>query len=137
MLDLIVQPTDEPEKQPVAACEIHGGFDLVHGPGGFHAAGFLLRKRKIRSLHAVRHLKHDAQHDPLHERAARRIDRGEGPTSDPSAPDPDLNGQDPIALKGEAIDRHDITHAEVREVCDAITEFGADNSQIVSREGAA
>ena len=32
MLDLVIQPADVPIQQPVVRGEIHGRFDLVHGP---------------------------------------------------------------------------------------------------------
>ena len=68
VLDLEVQPADEPAKQPVPVGKIHSCFDLMHRPGGFHPSGVWPGQRKSRVLHTMPQLKYHAKHLALHER---------------------------------------------------------------------
>src|SRR5436190_4776655 len=68
VLDLEVQPADEPAKQPVPVGKIHSCFDLMHCPGGFHPSGVWPGQRKSRVLHTMPQLKYHAKHLALHER---------------------------------------------------------------------
>ena len=67
VFDLKVQAAQEPRRRPAAAGKIHGRFDLMYRPCVFHSPGEGLRQRKLRLLHAVRQLKHDAKHQAEHE----------------------------------------------------------------------
>src|SRR5262245_5514133 len=71
VLDLKIEPADDPRKEPVAAGKIHGRFHLMHGPSGFHSTGAESWQRKIRFLDTMRQLEYDAQRHPLDERRQR------------------------------------------------------------------
>ena len=62
VFDLKVQSAKEPRDNSAAPSEVHCGLRLMDGPRALDTPGFLQGQRKLRLLHAVRHLEHDAQH---------------------------------------------------------------------------
>ena len=54
VLDLEVQPPDEPRQQAISAGEIDGRFDLVFGPALLHPARVLPGQGESGLLHAMR-----------------------------------------------------------------------------------
>ena len=71
VLDLKIEPADEPTQCPVAAAKIHGRFHLMHGPSVFHSAFAKPRQRKSRILDTMGQLEYDAQRHPLDKRRHR------------------------------------------------------------------
>src|SRR5436309_186573 len=70
MLDLKIQPAQQPAENAAAACEIHGRLHLVNGPIRRHSLAAMLvcyGHGKLSFLDTVRQLKDDAQHNAAHE----------------------------------------------------------------------
>jgi hypothetical protein len=66
MLDLEVQPPDQPCNHSVISGEIHSRFDLMNRPVVLDPTRAIIGQRKIRVFHTVRQLKHNAECDALH-----------------------------------------------------------------------
>src|SRR5262245_33410348 len=60
MLDLEVQPSQQPVSHQTAAGEVHGGFGLMFRPGLGQMQRTWLRLGEVRFLHAMSQLENDA-----------------------------------------------------------------------------
>ena len=64
VLDLEIQPANEPGERAILAGEIDGRCDLVCGPALFYFAGVRPGQGKSSRLHTMCQLKHDAEPNP-------------------------------------------------------------------------
>jgi len=68
VFDLKVQAAQEPRCYAAAPGEVHGSLNLMYCRRVFDSPSVVSGQGKLRLLHAMRHLKYNAQHQTEHNR---------------------------------------------------------------------